>query len=69
MKVLLINECSFESINRIDLQECCKALEILEYFLNWRISLQEQQEIKSYITRINQRINYLQDFQAAPIKV
>jgi hypothetical protein len=67
MKVLLINECSFESINSIGMDECLKALEILAHILNWQISLQEQQEVKSYINRINQRITYLQQFQTSPI--
>ena len=67
MKVLLINECSFESIHSIGLEECFEALEILTCLLNRRISLREQNEIISYINRINQRITYLQQFQASTL--
>lgn len=63
MKVLIINECTFESINSIGVEECITALKILDYLLNRRISLQEQQEVKSYINRINQRTTYLQQFK------
>jgi hypothetical protein len=63
MRALLIDECSFENLNKIDLDNCQQALSMLECLLKWQNSHQEKSELEDYITRLNNRIAFLQNLR------